>query len=108
MGSPSSDICMDYDSIENRQEQDEKGDGNNNIPTVEEEEDENVDQDSLDEGLGDISSDGEVAESPELKNAAHDNLNDSDEDKPSANINATEELSEKERRPSRISFETPL
>ena len=27
--SPSSDICMDYDSIENRQEQDEKGDGNN-------------------------------------------------------------------------------
>merc|ERR1712227_692112 len=44
--SPSSDICMDYDSIENRQEQDEKGDGNNNIPTVEEEEDENVDHDT--------------------------------------------------------------
>merc|ERR1712227_736861 len=108
--SPSSDICMDYDSIENRQEQDEKGDGNNNIPTVEEEEDENVDHDSLDEGLGDISSDGEVAESPELKNPVHDNFNNitSDEDKSSANFNATDEVSEKERRPSRISFETPL
>ena len=104
--SPSSDICMDYDSIENRQEQDD----NNNIPTVEEEEDENVDHDSLDEGLGDISSDGEVAESPELKNPVHDNFNNitSDEDKSSANFNATDEVSEKERRPSRISFETPL
>ena len=79
---------------------------------------ESIDRDSLDEGLGDISSDGEVtAESPELKN--HDTDNNNQEDEAAvlrAKISAVPDLvtnslsseCEKERRPSRISFETPL
>merc|ERR1719442_54196 len=70
--SPSSDLCMEYDdTIPEEAETEDKSDGNNNINDVADIE-EHIDQDSLDEGLGDISSDGEVAESPELKDPCPD------------------------------------
>ena len=87
-----------------------------------------IDGDSLDEGLGDISSDGETAESPlpyinNLDNQKMYNNNISDQaiiicaKSPDKNIPHLENDSssscpimspQKERRPSRISFETPL
>ena len=119
--SPSSDICMEYDVIRANEEadQEDQSDGNNNLNDGDDDivAEESIDRDSLDEGLGDISSDGEVtAESPELKNHDIDNNNQEDEAVLRAKTNAvpdivTNSLSsepEKERRPSRISFETPL
>ena len=119
--SPSSDICMEYDVIRANEEadQEDQSDGNNNLngdgDIVAEE---SIDRDSLDEGLGDISSDGEVtAESPELKNHDTDNNNQEDEAAvlrakivavPDLVTNSLSSEPEKERRPSRISFETPL
>ena len=120
--SPSSDICMEYDVIRANEEDNEEdqSDGNNNLNDGDDDivAEESIDRDSLDEGLGDISSDGEVtAESPELKN--HDTDNNNQEDEAAvlrAKISAVPDLvtnslsseCEKERRPSRISFETPL
>ena len=121
--SPSSDICMEYDVIRANGEgnEEDQSDGNNNFNDGDDDDivaEESIDRDSLDEGLGDISSDGEVtAESPELKN--HDTDNNNQEDEAAvlrAKISAVPDLvtnslsseCEKERRPSRISFETPL
>ena len=102
--SPSSDICMEYDNIKEAQEEDENDVDNNN------DDQEARDGDSLDEGVGDISSEYDLAESPQLKSNIHDNLNNNNSD--DAKINATLDVSkssdEPERRPSRISFETPL
>jgi len=121
--SPSSDICLEYDVIRANEEanQEEQSDGNNNLNDDGDDDivaEESIDRDSLDEGLGDISSDGEVtAESPELKNHDIDNNNQEDEAADlRAKTNAVPDLvtnrlsseTEKERRPSRISFETPL
>ena len=121
--SPSSDICLEYDVIRANEEanQEDLSDGNNNLNGDGDDDivaEESNDRDSLDEGLGDISSDGEVtAESPELKNHDIDNNNQEDEAADlRAKTNAVPDLvtnrlsseTEKERRPSRISFETPL
>ena len=120
--SPSSDLCMEYDdTIPEEAETEDKSDGNNNINDVADVADieEHIDQDSLDEGLGDISSDGEVAESPELKDPCPDKFpsdnNNSEEVAQVTDKICTSSLSPdthntevKERRPSRISFETPL
>ena len=119
--SPCSDICLEYDVTRDNEEtnEEEKSDGNNNFNSNDGDDDivagESMDRDSLDEGLGDISSDGEVAESPELKIHDSDNNN---EEAPAlcAKISAVPGLvsnnlssdSERERRPSRISFKTPL
>ena len=119
--SPCSDICLEYDVTRDNEEtnEEEKSDGNNNFNSNDGDDDivagESMDRDSLDEGLGDISSDGEVAESPELKIHGSDNNN---EEAPAlcAKISAVPDLvsnnlssdCERERRPSRISFETPL
>ena len=120
--SPSSDICMEYDVIRANEEadQEDQSDGNNNLNDGDDDivAEESIDRDSLDEGLGDISSDGEVtAESPELKNHDTDNNNHEDEAAvlrakigavPDLVTNSLSSECEKERRPSRISFETPL
>ena len=121
--SPSSDICMEYDVIRANEEadQEDQSDGNNNLNGDGDDDivaEESIDRDSLDEGLGDISSDGEVtAESPELKNHDIDNNNQEDEAAvlraktnavPDIVTNSLSSEPEKERRPSRISFETPL
>ena len=120
--SPSSDICMEYDVIRANEEdrEEDQSDGNNNLNDGDDDivAEESIDRDSLDEGLGDISSDGEVtAESPELKNHDTDNNNHEDEAAvlrakigavPDLVTNSLSSECEKERRPSRISFETPL
>merc|ERR1719483_2061183 len=84
-----------------------------------------IDGDSLDEGLGDISSDGETSQSPEPNNTKNNNKFNNQLShnfktceqaiKPSANSPETDGVPsisrispEKERRPSRMSFETPL
>ena len=66
--------------------------------------DDDADGDSLDEGLGDISSD-ETAESP-VPNIERVERQDSYENGKCEQANVLE--NEKERRPSRISLETPL
>ena len=70
--------------------------------------DSEIDGDSLDEGLGDISSDETtellVPEREEiLKSDAHDTFQSQ-----AIEVSAKSPIIEKERRPSRISFETPL
>ena len=89
--SPSSDICVDYDSIETVA--DEDNDDNNNVA--------DTDVDSYDEGLGDI----DHSESPELKKVVFDNISNESCDGSAKTVSPE---AEKERRPSRISFETPL
>ena len=91
---------------------------------IEETPEKEIDGDSLDEGLGDISSDGETSQSPEPNNNNNNKFN----NQPSHNFNTCEEVikpsakspeidgvssisrisPEKERRPSRMSFETPM
>ena len=108
--SPSSDL--------GREEEEEESDGNNNVNDRHG----NPDQDSLDEGLGDISSEGEIADSPLPGVAEPENdcigeiLNTNvSQDCVKNNVKSEEsstklsrDTTEKERRPSRISFETPL
>ena len=118
--SPNSDLYLEEDL----KLQEDKGqvEENNNIHH----EERNIDSDSLDdEGLGDISSEGENAESPlptepsvpsEPTKCLGEIVNTSCEPPAAAKTGTkSEELStklyqdtEKERRPSRISFETPL
>jgi len=108
--SPSSDVCMNYDTIHDIPEEDEElSDGNNNLP-VNNDDDEQVDVNSLDEGLGDISSDSGGTESPQLKLNIHASIvNNNCEEKQDVKNNETEAgFDGKDRRPSRISFETPL
>jgi len=113
--SPSSDVCMNYDTIHDIQEEDEElSDGNNNLTLNND--DERVDVNSLDEGLGDISSDSGGTESPQLKLNIHESIinNNSEEKQDDKNnvavVLPTETgMDEKDGRPSRISFdETPL
>merc|ERR1719348_1819833 len=112
----SSDVCMNYDTIHDIPEEDEElSDGNNNLP-VNNDDDEQVDVNSLDEGLGDISSDSGGTESPQLKLNIHESIinNDCEEKQDDKNnvavVLPTETgMDEKDGRPSRISFdETPL
>ena len=121
--SPNSDLYLEEDL--KLQEDKVQVEENNNIHH-EEEEEENIDSDSLDdEGLGDISSEGENAESPlpgepsvpsEPPKCLGEIVSPSCEPPAGAKtITKSDELSsklyqdtEKERRPSRISFETPL
>jgi len=108
--SPSSDVCMNYDTIHDIPEEDEElSDGNNNLP-VNNDDDEQVDVNSLDEGLGDISSDSGGTESPQLKLNIHESIvNNNCEEKQDVKNNETDAgFDGKDRRPSRISFETPL
>jgi len=108
--SPSSDVCMNYDTIHDIPEEDEElSDGNNNLP-VNNVDDEQVDVNSLDEGLGDISSDSGGTESPQLKLNIHASIvNNNCEEKQDVKNNETDAgFDGKDRRPSRISFETPL
>lgn len=116
--SPNSDLYLEEDI--KLQEDKEQVEENNNIHH----EEGNIDSDSLDdEGLGDISSEGENAESPLPSessgptNCLGEIVNTSCEPPAGAKTSTkSEELSsklyhqdtEKERRPSRISFETPL
>jgi len=113
--SPSSDVCMNYDTIHDIQEEDEElSDGNNNLPLNND--DERVDVNSLDEGLGDISSDSGGTESPQLKLNIHEsiinnNCEEKQDDKNNVAVVLPTEtgMDEKDGRPSRISFdETPL
>lgn len=108
--SPSSDVCMNYDTIHDIPEEDEElSDGNNNLP-VNNDDYEQVDVNSLDEGLGDISSDSGGTESPQLKLNIHASIvNNNCEEKQDVKNNETDAgFDGKDRRPSRISFETPL
>ena len=118
--SPNSDLYLEEDLKLQNKEEVEESDGNNNI----QQEEGNIDSDSLDdEGLGDISSEGENAESPEpneptvpTKCPGEITVNTSCESSAGAKTSGkSDELSaklyqesEKERRPSRISFETPF
>ena len=119
--SPNSDLYLEEDlKLQQDKDKVEESDGNNNIH----QEEGNIDSDSLDdEGLGDISSEGENAESPEPiepnepsvpSKCLGEIVNTSCEPAAGAKTSdKSDELStklytEKERRPSRISFETPL
>ena len=114
--SPSSDLGIEEVVSLQEKEQVSESDGNNNVS----ERQGNPDGDSVDEGLGDISSEGEIADSP-LPTVAEPDFNENDCDGEIVDTNVSqdciktnvksEEMSrdtEKERRPSRISFETPL
>ena len=116
--SPSSDGVTDY-SIEESPEEEEAIFTNHS-------DDEGIDGDSLDEGLGDISSEGETSESPVPNNNNQHRFNNNNNDivdeviinndkSPARNSFETEApLSnhiirpELDRMPSRISFETPM
>ena len=117
--SPSSDLSGEHKEEEGEEESDGNNNMANNVDNIDR------DRDSLDEGLGDISSEGEVAESPQWGlSVAEFTKNDSigdivntsresqdcaqtkgESEEPSTNLYLD---TEKERRPSRISFETPL
>ena len=116
--SPHSDLFLE-EELKLPEDKEEEVEENNNIH----QEEGNIDSDSLDdEGLGDISSEGENAESPLPSGPSGPNLclgeivNTSCEPPAGAkSSDKSDELStklyqdtEKERRPSRISFETPL
>ena len=97
-------------------EEDENGSGEAAAPHS----DGDMDGDSLDEGLGDISSDGDTAESPEPKMENFEcqiNLTNKKSGRcgPEVVVSASpnkarlgDDSPQHERRPSRISFETPL
>ena len=121
--SPNSDLYLEEDlKLQQEKDQVEESDGNNNIH----QEEGRRRSDSLDdEGLGDISSEGENADSPLPSEPTDPSVptkclgeivNTSCEPQAGAKTSAkSDELStklypdaEKERRPSRISFETPL
>ena len=114
--SPNSDLHLEEDISLKEKEQGEQNDGNNNIANP----DGNLDGDSLDEGLGDISSEGENAESPVPpvphtvpnfnKNDCIGEISNTNESQATAKESSSKlyQDSERERRPSRISFETPL
>ena len=112
--SPSSDICMEYDNIHNIPEEidEDVAEADNNNQDDNNDNQEAKDGDSLDEGVGDISSDYDLAESPcQMKNSFPDNLTNISDNtcaKQNANDKNLQSDGEKERRPSRISFETPL
>ena len=121
--SPHSDLFLEED-LKLPEDKEEEVEENNNIH----QEEGNIDSDSLDdEGLGDISSEGENADSPlpseptdpsvptkclgEIVNTSCEPPAGAKTSTKSDELSSTklyQDTGEKERRPSRISFETPL